>query len=133
MREFGLRDVLVIEKSPLYGGTSATSGGGIWIPCSRYAKAAGAADSLDAARRYLQATIPAGLVPDVLLDTYLEQGPRMLDFLHERTRVRYKPRALPGLLVVPAGCAGGIARSSPSRCAAMRSAMRPRRCDRCIT
>src|SRR6476619_1667773 len=77
--EFGLRDVLVIEKSPLYGGTSATSGGGIWIPCSRYAKAAGADDSLDAARQYLQATIPAGLVPDVLLDTYLEQGPRMLD------------------------------------------------------
>ena len=47
--ELGLRDVLVIEKSPLYGGTSATSGGGIWIPCSRYARAAGASDSYDEA------------------------------------------------------------------------------------
>ena len=31
--------VLLIEKSNLYGGTSATSGGGVWIPNNRYAKA----------------------------------------------------------------------------------------------
>ena len=30
--EMGLKQVLVIEKTALYGGTSATSGGGIWIP-----------------------------------------------------------------------------------------------------
>ena len=30
--EFGVRDVLVVEKTGQYGGTSATSGGGIWIP-----------------------------------------------------------------------------------------------------
>ena len=26
--------VLLVEKSPYYGGTSATSGGGLWIPCN---------------------------------------------------------------------------------------------------
>jgi 3-oxosteroid 1-dehydrogenase len=91
--ELGVRDVLVIEKTGLYGGTSATSGGGIWIPCNRYARAAGADDSIEAARDYLAATIPQGLVPEVLLETYLAQGPRMLDFLHERTRVRYESLA----------------------------------------
>ena len=30
---------LVIEKSSQFGGTSATSGGGVWIPNNRYAKA----------------------------------------------------------------------------------------------
>ena len=65
--EFGVRDVLVVEKTAQYGGTSATSGGGIWIPCNRYAREAGAEDSLDAAREYLRATIPAGLVPPGLL------------------------------------------------------------------
>ncbi len=30
--------VLVIEKSNQFGGTSATSGGGVWIPNNRYAK-----------------------------------------------------------------------------------------------
>jgi len=91
--EFGVRDVLVVEKTAQYGGTSATSGGGIWIPCNRYAREAGAEDSLDAAREYLRATIPAGLVPPALLETYVVQGPRMLDFLHERTRVRYESLA----------------------------------------
>ena len=43
--ELGLKDVLVVEKSELYGGTSATSGGGVWLPCNRYALAAGAKDS----------------------------------------------------------------------------------------
>jgi 3-oxosteroid 1-dehydrogenase len=51
-------DVLVVEKSDLYGGTSATSGGGVWIPCNRYALAAGAHDSFDEAHEYLRGTIP---------------------------------------------------------------------------
>ncbi|MEN9289299.1 MAG: hypothetical protein RL317_922, partial [Pseudomonadota bacterium] len=37
-------DVLVIEKEKLWGGTSATSGAGIWIPASDQAKAAGFED-----------------------------------------------------------------------------------------
>ncbi|HHT04554.1 MAG TPA: FAD-binding protein, partial [Bacteroidales bacterium] len=36
----GLR-VLVVEKTDKYGGTSALSGGGIWIPCNHYFKAKG--------------------------------------------------------------------------------------------
>jgi len=92
-RELGIRDVLVVEKSDKYGGTSGRSGGGVWIPCSRYAKAAGAEDSQEDAREYLRQTIPAGSVPEALLDTYVEEGPKMLDFLHERTRVRYESLA----------------------------------------
>jgi 3-oxosteroid 1-dehydrogenase len=92
-RELGVQDVLVIEKSSLYGGTSATSGGGIWIPCSRYARAAGAADSYEEALEYVRAATPSGAVPAELQETYLREGPKMLDFLHERTRVRYESLA----------------------------------------
>jgi 3-oxosteroid 1-dehydrogenase len=91
--ELGVRDVLVIEKAAKYGGTSATSGGGVWVPCNRYARAAGAADSFEDARAYLEATIPAGAVPSELIDTYLREAPKMIDFLHERTRVRYRTLA----------------------------------------
>lgn len=91
--ELGLRDVLVVEKSALYGGTSATSGGGIWIPCSRYARAAGATDSYEEALEYVRGTTPAGAVPPGMQETYLREGPKMLDFLHERTRVRYESLA----------------------------------------
>lgn len=87
--EMGTRDVLVVEKGARYGGTSAVSGGGVWVPCNRYARAAGADDSIEAAREYLQHTIPEGMVPQELIDAYLEQAPRMIDFLHERSHVRY--------------------------------------------
>jgi len=87
--EMGTRDVLVVEKSDLYGGTSSISGGGVWIPCNRYARQAGAEDSLENARTYLRQLITEEEVPDYQLDAFLENGPKMVDFLHERTRVRY--------------------------------------------
>jgi 3-oxosteroid 1-dehydrogenase len=87
--EMGTRDVLVIEKSDLYGGTSSISGGGVWIPGNRYARAAGAEDSADQARTYLRQLISEEEVPAYQLDNFLENGPKMVDFLHERSRVRY--------------------------------------------
>lgn len=91
--ELGLRNVLVVDKSDRYGGVSATSGGGIWIPCSRYAREAGAADSYEEALQYVLGATPPGAVPREMQETYLREGPRMLDFLHERTRVRYESLA----------------------------------------
>lgn len=87
--EMGTRDVLVVEKSHLYGGTSSISGGGVWIPCNRYAREQGAQDSIEDARTYLRQLITTEEVPDYQLDAFLENGPKMVDFLHERTRVRY--------------------------------------------
>ncbi len=87
--EMGVKDVLVIEKSDLYGGTSSISGGGVWIPCNRYARAAGAEDSIEKAKTYLRALITEEEVPEYQLDAYLENGPKMVDFMHERTRARY--------------------------------------------
>jgi 3-oxosteroid 1-dehydrogenase len=88
--EMGCKDVLVVEKSDLYGGTSSISGGGVWIPGNRYARAAGAEDSAAKAKTYLRQLISEEEVPEYQLDAYLENGPKMVDFLHERTRVRYE-------------------------------------------
>ena len=90
----GDKEVLTIEKSPRFGGTSAISGGGVWIPCNRYAKLAGAEDSISEARTYLRSVTPEGKVPDYLIDAFLENGPGMIDFLHDNTRqVRYESLA----------------------------------------
>lgn len=86
-------DILVIEKSDKIGGTSAISGGGVWVPNNRYAKAAGASDSFDEAYTYLDHTIPADSVPRQMLETYLREAPRMIDYLHDNTRVRYRSLA----------------------------------------
>jgi 3-oxosteroid 1-dehydrogenase len=90
--ELGTQNVLVIEKTEQYGGTSSLSGGGVWIPCNHYAREAGADDNPEAAREYLRQTIPS-VVSNAMLDTYLAEGPRMLQFLHDRTRVRYESLA----------------------------------------
>ena len=89
--EMGQQNVLTIEKSKQFGGTSSISGGGVWIPTNRYALEAGAQDSLEEARDYLRSVIPVDEVSDELLDTYLENGPRVVDFLHNNTEhVRYE-------------------------------------------
>ena len=81
--------VLIIEKDDMIGGTSAISGGGIWIPNSHYAKAAGAQDSVADAKKYLRTTIGADDVSDELLDAYLQAGPEMLKFLADNSRCDY--------------------------------------------
>lgn len=85
--ELGAKQVLVIEKSDIYGGASATSGGMIWIPASRSAQEAGSQDSFEEAREYLQQSIPACVVPPDMLGTYVREAPEMT-FLHKRTRAR---------------------------------------------
>jgi succinate dehydrogenase/fumarate reductase flavoprotein subunit len=55
-RKAGL-DVLMVEKAPVFGGTTAISGGYIWIPGNSQATGAGLDDDPDACRRYLRAVL----------------------------------------------------------------------------
>lgn len=84
-------DVLLCEKSSQVGGTSATAAGTIWVPGTRQAREAGLHDSLDDARRYLDAVI--GPAPDNRREVYLQTGPAVVDYLARRTVVRFSPYA----------------------------------------
>tara|TARA_B100000029_G_scaffold516572_1_gene631310 strand:+ start:3064 stop:4782 length:1719 start_codon:yes stop_codon:yes gene_type:complete len=86
----GGANVLVIEKSSQYGGTSATSGGGVWIPNNRYAIDAKANDSKDDAKAYIDSVSPEGMIKPELIEAYIDEGPRMIDYLHNNSRVRYR-------------------------------------------
>jgi len=85
----GGASVLVLEKGSCYGGTSATSGGGLWIPDNHLMRAAGMQDSAAEARRYLLALTGEDVAPEVV-DAFVEQGPQMLRYLEENSRVRYE-------------------------------------------
>ena len=50
--------VLVLEHSDRVGGTTAISGGMVWIPDNHKMKEAGLSDTAEAAREYLQRTVP---------------------------------------------------------------------------
>jgi len=86
-RHFGL-DVLVIEKADRYGGSSALSGGGVWVPNNPVNVRAGVRDTREKARQYLKAII-GDRVPEGRIDAYLDYGPEMIQFLEEHTHARY--------------------------------------------
>lgn len=81
-------DVLIVEKAPLWGGTSATSGAGIWIPGSDVAKAAGFEDNLDDAFTYLRA-LSADNVPDANIRAFVDNAAPMLRWLMANAPVEY--------------------------------------------
>lgn len=80
--------VLVVEKSSRFGGTSATSGGGIWIPNSDDARAKGHADDPQEALGYMKALI-GNDVPEKKLRAYVDNAHRMLSYLGSQSEVRY--------------------------------------------
>ncbi|MDP3907356.1 FAD-dependent oxidoreductase [Novosphingobium sp.] len=81
-------DVMIIEKEPLWGGTSATSGAGIWIPNSDVAKAAGFVDDLDDAFTYVRA-LSADNVPDENIRAFVTNAAPMLRWLMDNTPIEY--------------------------------------------
>jgi len=87
MRAAG-KSVLVLEKTDLVGGTTAISGGVMWIPNNRFLAQAGIDDSPEQARAYLDAVVgdrddSPGASP-ARRRTYIEQAPKMVDFLTEQ-------------------------------------------------
>ncbi|HRD62950.1 MAG TPA: 3-oxosteroid 1-dehydrogenase, partial [Nocardioides sp.] len=84
-------DVVLVERSSYFGGSTARSGGGVWMPGNAALRAAGqvSADDLDQAKLYLD-SIVGDEVPKVRRDTYLDRGPEVLDFIQAQTRVRFR-------------------------------------------
>jgi 3-oxosteroid 1-dehydrogenase len=80
--------VLVLEKTGLVGGTTALSGGVMWIPANRFMREAGVDDSAEQALAYLDAVVgertemPAA--DRQRRRVFVEQAPRMIDFLLEQ-------------------------------------------------
>lgn len=83
VHEAGL-SALVIEKTRYYGGSTARSGGGIWIPCNHLMRAAGVADSFDEARTYLQGTV-GERSPLASREMFLSQSVKMIQWLDRKS------------------------------------------------
>lgn len=80
---------LVIEKSDKYGGTTAVSGGGIWIPCNDDIPNVGGSDSPQEAMTYLQ-YLTGGEVPLKRLEAYVRSAAEMVRFLGQRFGIRFR-------------------------------------------
>lgn len=85
--ELGL-SVLVVEKSHHVGGSTARSGGALWLPASPVLRAAGTGDSVERARTYLRSVV-AGSAPDARSDGFLEHEAATVDMLTRLTPMRF--------------------------------------------
>ncbi len=80
--------VVVLEKTEYFGGSTARSGGGVWIPGNSVLRKAGIADTPDQARAYL-AHVGGESAPERLRAAYLEHGPAMLDLVLAHAPLRF--------------------------------------------
>lgn len=101
-------DVLIVEKEPRFGGTTARSGGWLWIPGTSLAKAYGIEETPEQARTYLRHE--AGNNYDgARVDAFLSAGPEAVDFFTTKTALRFDmPLVFPDYHAeAPGGAQGG--------------------------
>ena len=80
--------VLVVDKAPVYGGTTARSGGWLWIPGTKLATEQGIHEPAGAARTYLQHEATTHF-DAARVDAFLENGPKAIDFFTSKTCVQF--------------------------------------------
>lgn len=79
--------VAVFEKGKKFGGSSALSGGQIWIPNNAFANKANIDDSKCAATRYLT-RLAEGRADKGLIEAFIENSPRALEFVMDKSPLR---------------------------------------------
>ncbi|HVV10125.1 3-oxosteroid 1-dehydrogenase [Amycolatopsis sp.] len=79
--------VVVIEKAAKFGGSTARSGGGVWIPNNEVLQAAGIEDTPEKAREYLEAIV-GDVVPAAAREAFLDNGPEVVSFVQRVTPLR---------------------------------------------
>lgn len=81
--------VVVVEKEPVFGGTTALSGGYLWVPGNPVSRAVGIEDSRDAALTYIRHE--AGNHYDqARAEAFVDAGPAMIEFMERHTHVTFE-------------------------------------------
>lgn len=103
-------EVLIVEKEAMLGGTSAVSGGGVWLPCNHKMAEAGIPDDREQAIEYITRLV-MGRAPDPeLIEVFVDTAPEMLRYLEDHTPLRmhispmpdyYNTWGIPGQVAVP--------------------------------
>jgi succinate dehydrogenase/fumarate reductase flavoprotein subunit len=84
--------VIVAEKEPVFGGTTAWSGGWMWAPLNPLAQRAGIAEDPDAPRTYLRHVLGNNF-DEAKVTAFLDAAPRMVAFFEKNTALQFEGAA----------------------------------------
>lgn len=87
-------DVVVLEKEPVFGGTTALSGGVLWIPLGPHGRQQNPADTREAVRTYMMQETGA-FYDAAAVDAFLDNGPKMVEFFERETAMQFIPTLYP--------------------------------------
>ncbi|MDG1479455.1 MAG: FAD-dependent oxidoreductase [Myxococcota bacterium] len=82
-------EALLLEATDCYGGSTAMSGGVCWVPNNPHMAGRGVTDSPEDALTYLR-NIVGDSTPDEILRGYVTESRRMVEYLEEKTAVRFE-------------------------------------------
>lgn len=86
-------DVLILEKEEHFGGTTAFSGGAMYLPLTQAARDAGFQDSREQVLQYLDLVV-GDLAPKALRETFVDRAAEAKAFLEKHTEYRCDPRMM---------------------------------------
>ncbi len=92
-RKRGL-DVVVLEKEPVFGGTTALSGGVLWIPLTKYGREQNPGDNVERVRQYMM-NETGNNYDSAAVECFIENGPKMVDFFERETEMKFVPTLYP--------------------------------------
>ena len=88
-------DVLLIEATDRFGGTTAYSGGGgVWFPCNPVLVRAGSDDTIEDALTYYHAVV-GDRTPLELQETYVRGGAPLIEYLERDPNLKFIPLPWP--------------------------------------
>ncbi|MEX3788055.1 FAD-dependent oxidoreductase [Paraburkholderia sp. BR14374] len=87
-------DVIVLEKEPVFGGTTALSGGVLWTPLSKYGRQQNPADTVERVREYMMSET-GNNYDAAAVECFVENGPKMVEFFERETEMKFVPTLYP--------------------------------------
>ncbi|MFX1766859.1 FAD-dependent oxidoreductase [Paraburkholderia sp. A1RI-2L] len=87
-------DVIVLEKESVFGGTTALSGGVLWIPLSKYGRQQNPADTVERVREYMMSETGRNY-DAAAVQCFIENGSKMVEFFERETEMKFVPTLYP--------------------------------------
>lgn len=100
-RKRGL-NVVVLEKEPVFGGTTALSGGVLWIPLNHHGRKQNPSDTVEKVKTFMRAETGT-FYDEASVACFIENGPKMVDFFERETSMKFLPTLYPDYHPTAAG------------------------------